>query len=220
MRHAAVFGWFVFLCSVCHAEMHTFTDVQGRKLKAEIVAVDDSAVTIKLGNGRNSKIARDKLSDEDQDYVSEWQKDHEENADEADAGQDQAMRAEMIQKSLVAFCKEHMGKQVGNGECWTLADEAFKACKLKRPTEDARVWGRLVDWEKEKLMPGDIVEYRSAKFSNGSATGPEHTSVVIKGGRKSGVIAEQNWGGDKTVRESSLDLKDLTSGEIMVYRPE
>ena len=83
-----------------------------------------------------------------------------------------------------------------------------------------RVWGRLLDLKKEKMQAGDIVEYRSAKFSNGTTTGPEHTAVVVKGGRRKATIAEQNWSGHKTVRESEFDSGALISGEVMVYRPE
>ena len=109
---------------------------------------------------------------------------------------------------------------MGDGECWTLADEAFKACGLQRPGEDARVWGRLLDLKKEKIEAGDIVEYRAAKFSDGGSTGPEHTSVVVKGGRRErATIAEQNWG-EKTVREAPFDAGALVEGQVMVYRPD
>ena len=128
--------------------------------------------------------------------------------------------AEELPLMLVAFCKQNMGKQVGNGECWTLANEAFRSCGLARPGGDNRVWGRLLDLKQEKLAPGDIVEYRNAKFSNGSSTGPAHTSVVVKGGRRgSATIAEQNWSGHKTVREAPFDSRTLIEGEVMVYRP-
>ncbi len=121
---------------------------------------------------------------------------------------------------ITKFCKSKLGKQVGNGECWTLADEAFKACGLKRPGADMRVWGKIVDHKKEKLQPGDIVEFRSARFSDGGFTAPEHTAVVVKGGKRSIVVAEQNWGGNKTVHERAMDLGGLVSGTLIIYRPE
>src|SRR5436190_5805959 len=58
---------------------------------------------------------------------------------------------------LVEYCKGKKGQQVGNGECWTLADEAFKAHALQRPGGALRVWGRVVDPKKERPEPGDIV---------------------------------------------------------------
>ena len=56
--------------------------------------------------------------------------------------------------------------------------------------------------------------------TNGSSTGPAHTSVVVKGGRRGrATSAEQNWSGHKTVREAPFDSRSLIEGEVMVYRP-
>ena len=120
---------------------------------------------------------------------------------------------------IAAYCMEHSGKTVGNGECWTLANEAFKAAGAKRPGGDLRVWGREVNTAKESLKPGDILEFQSAKFSDGFRTGPAHTAVVVKGGsRESITIAEQNWG-KRNTRIRTMDLTKLTSGKARVYRP-
>lgn len=203
------------------AELHIFTDVEGRKISAEIETADDTGVSVKLKDGRKARIANDRLSPPDVTYVTEWRAAQAKAEKQKAKAEASAKRAAEIPVKIVAFCKANHGKQVGNGECWTLANEAFKACGLKRPGKDLRVWGRLLDLKKEKPQPGDIVEYRSAKFRDGSMTGPEHTSVVIKGGKRGAItIAEQNWGGNKTVRETLLDPGSLVRGEIMIYRPE
>ena len=44
--------------------------------------------------------------------------------------------------------------------------------------------------------------------------------MVIKGGRRGVVVAHQNWSGKKTVSEAGFDPDKLTSGKVMVYRPE
>jgi hypothetical protein len=44
--------------------------------------------------------------------------------------------------------------------------------------------------------------------------------VAVKGGKRKATIAEQNWGGNKTVRETEFNADMLVDGEIMVYRPE
>ena len=120
---------------------------------------------------------------------------------------------------IAAYCVASNGKKVGNGECWTLADEAFRAAGAKRPGSDLRVWGRRVDPAKEGLRPGDVIEFQSAWFSDGVMTGSNHTAVVVNGGSHDKfTIAEQNWG-RKTVRLREMDLTRLTAGKVSVYRP-
>jgi len=211
----------LLFASPLRAETHSFTDVSGRTLTAELVGATEESVRVKLKSGKEVSIARSKLSEGDQTYVDQWMEEHASELERmADEEEDRRRAAELPLK-LVAFCKSNLGKQVGNGECWTLADQAFKSCGLKRPDGESRVWGRLLDLKNEQIEAGDIVEYRNAKFSNGSRTGPFHTSVVVKGGRRGkATIAEQNWGDNKTVREAPFDAGDLVEGEVMVYRPD
>ena len=83
-----------------------------------------------------------------------------------------------------------------------------------------RVWGRVVNPAKELLKPGDVVEFRSARFSDGIITGTEHTAVVVIGGSQEKFsIAEQNWG-RKTVRIREMDLTKKVSGTVIIYRPQ
>lgn len=209
------------MIALLHAEPHTFTDVTGRTMTAEIIGATETAVRVKLKNGREAEVELSKLSNADQAHIKEWKEARAAEMDALAVKEENERRAVEIPLKIVAFCKDRLGKKVGNGECWTLADEAFKTCGLKRPGSNNRVWGRLLDLKTEKMEPGDIVEYRSAEFSDGSRTGPVHTSVVVKGGRRErATIAEQNWGGDKTVREASFDAGELVSGELMVYRPD
>ena len=120
---------------------------------------------------------------------------------------------------VAAFCVREQGRKVGNGECWTLADDAFKSAGASRPGSDMRVWGRVVNPARESLKPGDVVEFRSARFSDGIITGAAHTAVVVIGGNQEKFsIAEQNWG-RKTVRIREMDLTKKVSGEVTVYRP-
>ncbi len=207
-------------CLPLRAEMREFEDSTGRKLQAEVLGIEGDSAKMKLKSGKVTTIPLEKFSEIDKSYLKCWAQ---ENADAQKAKQSaeaEQKRIAEIPAKMEAYCRSKMGVQVGNGECWTLADEAFKACGLQRPSGEMRVWGRLVDWKKEELLPGDVVEYRSAKFQNGSSTGPEHTSVVTKGGKRNVMIAEQNWSGNKTVHEAPFNPKELVSGEIMIYRPQ
>lgn len=122
-------------------------------------------------------------------------------------------------QEIASFCLSKSGKRVGDGECWTLADQAFRAAGFTRPGGDLRVWGRKVEYRSSLLAPGDVIEFRSAVFADGTVTGKNHTAVVVrKGSARSARIAEQNWG-KKNVRIRELDLLSLRRGNLTVYRP-
>ena len=118
------------------------------------------------------------------------------------------------------FCIANKGRKVGTGECWSLANEAMKAAGKRRPGRDLRVWGRLIDPSKEWIRPGDIIEFESAKFSEGITTGVHHTAVVIEGGTAhSFKVAEQKFCGIKKVTFRNMSLTTLMSGKVKIYRP-
>jgi hypothetical protein len=137
-----------------------------------------------------------------------------------DAATASGLRNDAAPKKIAAYCVANKGRKVGNGECWTLANEAFKYAGAKRPGSDLRVWGRRVDPAKEGLKAGDVIEFQNARLSDNSyITAANHTVVVVEGGPQSHfVIAEQNWG-KKTVRFHTLDLTKVSSGKVSVYRP-
>jgi hypothetical protein len=153
-----------------------------------------------------------------------------------------------VNEQVLAFCKEHLGEQVGNGECWTLAHEAVRSAGAKSspaykdsPNKGDYVWGDLVygvevkdgkpvqTGAAGKVRPGDVAQLRDAKFSGRRPGGgtytqstPHHTAVVAAvggGGTVLGVL-HQNWGGKKTVHELTFNLNDLKAGWVKVYRPQ
>lgn len=68
-----------FLCSLsCVAETRTFTNNEGKQIKAELVAVEDGKAVLKLANGRTASVPLASLSEGDQAHVKTW---HEENKD-------------------------------------------------------------------------------------------------------------------------------------------
>ena len=112
-------------------------------------------------------------------------------------------------------------KQVGDGECWTLADQAFRKAKIKRPGGDMRVWGRQVDYKKEAPQAGDIVELEGVHFASGMRFDNKHTSVIVKTrGKYRITVCEQNISGNKTVQEREYDLRGVKSGTVKIYRYE
>jgi hypothetical protein len=150
----------------------------------------------------------------------------------------------LLQK-VVAYCQEHKGEQVREGECSSLADEALREAGAKpRGSDDPGpgdyVWGKLVlrlerdnsgltsSGKREDVKPGDVIQFRDIKFQgrrgNGSytLTMPHHTAVVVRvedRGRTLRIL-HQNWAGKKVVQETTLRLDDLKGGWLRVYEPE
>ena len=126
-----------------------------------------------------------------------------------------------VNQRILDFAKKHSGQQVGNGECWTLANEALKAAGARHP--ESMVWGRPLA-EGEEAMPGDVLQFTSVTFKSGKKTfhygAPNHTAVieqVLSPGVF--VLLQQNMNGVKTVGEATIDLASKTEGNIKTYRP-
>src|SRR5262249_12684357 len=64
------------------------------------------------------------------------------------------------------FAEDYRGKQVGNGECWTLAADALTAAGAQRPGVKGvpvSVFGRELK-RGEAILPGDVAQFEKAKF--------------------------------------------------------
>jgi hypothetical protein len=152
-----------------------------------------------------------------------------------------------LNEAVVAFCKANLGKQVGEGECAHLAGAAFKEAGAKphrefpdKPNEGDYVWGELVfgmefkngkgsiEGSPTKIRPGDVVQYRDAKFAGRRPTGgtysssAAHHTAVVSGVSPDGkviTILQQNTNGKRFVTEDVQVLTDMQAGWMKVYRP-
>jgi hypothetical protein len=224
MRKALLTGLlpFVFLLPVAAGEPRVFHDLNDREISAEVTRVKDGMATLRRADGRVFQVAFDKLSEGDVAYLKQWAEDHPDLLDPT-PGAETAAAADgplAVNEGIVAFVEANMGKKVGNGQCWTLANQAFISAETKRPAgKGLRVWGRLVDPKAEDVLPGDIVEYdrgKDAKF-------PVHTAVVYERVRKGQfVLAEQNWNGNLFVTTRKFEPEKAVESKkekVMIYRP-
>ncbi len=139
---------------------------------------------------------------------------------------------------VTEFCRDHLNKTVGSGECAALAFQALKAAGAKarggpdHPAKGDYVWGKQVymieatsSGPKETgsfqdIRPGDVMQFRDVKFG---ATGGfhHHTAVVAEVDPAAGKIRtyQQNIGGKRFVMEGHPNLKHLAQGWIRFYRP-
>lgn len=141
-----------------------------------------------------------------------------------------------------------MGQQVGDGECWTLANEALLATGAEASSQgrepcmssQSYVHGSLIYSYIPATSPypepsggvreagvarGDILQLLSAHFKSKDgrsekwAGAPDHTAVIV-GVDPNDILSvvEQNVGGVKKVREGSYDMSELVRGEVRIFR--
>lgn len=128
-----------------------------------------------------------------------------------------------INQKVNVYVNGQLGKQVGDGECFTLADQALQQADAKSASDYGTItatanyrWGKVINLR--KLMPGDIIQFKGYKViittvtktrtttSGGawtqeistqteSESRPHHTAIVGSVG-KNGVVSvfEQNVG--------------------------
>src|SRR3954462_5088004 len=85
-------------------------------------------------------------------------------------------------EKVVAFCQDHKGEQVGDGECASLANQALRAAGAKgrgpdRPAKGDYTWGTQIYYIESQqstpkaegkpfdIKPGDIIQLRDVKFA-------------------------------------------------------
>lgn len=146
-----------------------------------------------------------------------------------------------VREKVVKFCKENKGKMVGDGECGTLAQAALKEAGAKPVNEFTEspgagdyAWGELVfvlevqggkrtrEPADAKARPGDVIQFRNARFRRGGGTVIlDHHTAIVAEVKSNGdlVVYEQNMLGKKEVTQGTLSPGGMSAGWIRVYRP-
>lgn len=153
---------------------------------------------------------------------------------------------EQYSDRVANWCESRLGQQVGNGECWTLADEALKAIAAEERsrgvepcmTSQSVVHGSVIftclppkpceprgGVEAAGVARGDIIQFLSAHLKRKDGHGeswagaPDHTAIVTHVER-SGLlrVVESNSGGVKRVKEGQYDFSELVGGEVRIFR--
>ncbi|KAK9325447.1 hypothetical protein V1517DRAFT_177169 [Lipomyces orientalis] len=148
-------------------------------------------------------------------------------------------------ENVAKFVEANVGRQIGDGECWTAASEALRfsgampSCGFVHGpamwTFDAGTGARTGD--DAMLRRGDILQFKNARFRklDPSAGGggrvvedkyvgaPDHTAVVVAVHAFAPAVVvtvlEQNVAGVRTVQQGSYEFGDMTAGAVAAYRP-
>jgi hypothetical protein len=132
-----------------------------------------------------------------------------------------------LNDKVLAYVSGVIGKTIGGGECWDLAQEALDSngADWSRPLS----YGMLLDPGKDRIRPGDIIQFKSvrlqAKLPNGGMMyrtigAPDHTAIIISvEGEKKYKLAHQNSDGKRYVITSEVDMNSMITGKYWIYRP-
>jgi hypothetical protein len=146
------------------------------------------------------------------------------NEDRSSVEETQAIRNTNLQvgeigRGILRFATDSVGKKVGNGQCWTLADHAMRASGAEPPK--GYTYGNKVDLKDVK--PGDILQFKTARFDEPGywaiMGSPDHTAVVQSVGTDRIYMLHQNFAGKKIVQTFDINPNNMTSGTMEVWRP-
>jgi hypothetical protein len=119
---------------------------------------------------------------------------------------------------ILEFAVNHLGMQVGNGECWTLAEDALIYAGAK--PAGGYVFGDKIPLS--SAQPGDILQFESAIFMGPTywiqMGFPHHTAIVDAVQGSQFVILQQNFNGILKVQMTAIDMANLRSGTVTAYR--
>lgn len=146
----------------------------------------------------------------------------------------------LLNQKIVNFCKEHLGQQVGNGNCYALAHCALIDAGARPkfgdyPDRGDSVWGDLVYYMEndgaalkssgrvDSILPGDVIQFRDCRFGGkGWRQGfGHHTAVIVavKNGGKALEILQQAYNGKNVVTALTIHPLALEKGWFRVYQP-
>ncbi len=130
-----------------------------------------------------------------------------------------------LNQKIIFYVKTTIGKKVGHGECWDLAEQALD---INQASWDHKYrYGIQVDPEKECLYPGDIIQFEGVviKYRKGSRVYKEtmehHTAIIyeLKADKVIVLIHQNTAFSGRKVGLSDLDMKTIVKGKIKIYRP-
>jgi hypothetical protein len=128
-----------------------------------------------------------------------------------------------VHTRIVEYTLSKEGKRIKRGECWDLVAEAldYAGANWQRP----RGFGEKVDYEQEPILPGDIIEFRKARFERPDGRSgyemPEHFAVIVEvPGPGRYLIGHQNYNGRKRVGFAEVDMAHKKRGRVTIYRPQ
>ncbi len=139
-----------------------------------------------------------------------------------------AEAAPTLNSKVLRYARSQMGRQVGNGECWTLVDQALRAAGAHRPGQagyGSYIFGKRISrWT---LRAGDVIQFENVTFKHTDPNGswstnnfPHHTAIVASVRGSQITLLNQNVNGNRTVQTTTINLADCQGGTMRYFRPQ
>ncbi len=145
---------------------------------------------------------------------------------------------------LINFATERLGRVEGDGQCWTLVDNAFRHVGFNKPAS-TYVWGRVVN-NLSDARPGDVFQFTRFEVTvrvtqpdgnweeqTMSRGEPRHTAILESVNGNRATFLESNVTDDQTVKRNGFGIRTATttddagvrtsttvSGSFIIYRPQ
>lgn len=139
---------------------------------------------------------------------------------------------------IASWAESKMGTQVGNGECWTLAQQAVaQGCSGQAQEPAGTNFGSLIasfsasshghpSVYKDEVRRGDVIQFYAVETQSqdgrqhASYGAPDHTAVVTQNtpGSWKFQLVHQNIGGVKRVQTGTFDASEVVKGQVKIYR--
>jgi hypothetical protein len=135
--------------------------------------------------------------------------------------------AQTVNPKILQYARSQLGRQVGNGECWTLADQALRYAGARRPGQGgygSYVFGKKIS--RRALQAGDVIQFENVTFvhrgpnSWSSNQFPHHTAIVAAVSGNRITLLHQNVNGRRTVQTGTIDMADFQRGTMTYFRPQ
>ena len=132
-----------------------------------------------------------------------------------------AEAGESLNRKVVQFAVDHLGKKVGDGECASLVVAALQAAGAQPPVASKGDFSYGQPIKQKTLTPGDIIHFVKARFESSSSSGtswsefPLHTAIVqrVAGTRVTAAQCRRVSGARTAAVGYSIVFSGTTSGE-------
>jgi hypothetical protein len=141
-----------------------------------------------------------------------------------------AVEQTSLGQKVLNYANGVLNSQVGDGECWALANAALAGAGARTPGTGGLgtyEFGQLVftgpgGSPSSYVLPGDIIQFDNVElaYADGAHYSfPKHTAIVSRINGLVFTVIEQNSNGKRYVTEGTYDLGRATKGKYYVYRP-
>ncbi len=128
-------------------------------------------------------------------------------------------------QKVLEYVNTVIGKKVGAGECWDLANEALTFAQAKWTFPNT--FGKPYDYKKSQIMPGDLIQLSNVTIESrkgnsvSTITMAKHTAIVYSVGENGKIkVAEQNFNNIRKIVLNDWNLPDVKKGKLQFYRPQ